>query len=52
MPIAAACQGCHDTKAAATHTQNNTTASLGESCVVCHGQNAEFPVDTVHSRTE
>ena len=50
-PIAAACQGCHDDKATAIHAVANTTA-LGESCLVCHGQNAEFSVDTVHSRTQ
>ena len=52
LPIAAACQGCHDTKSAASHAQINTTQSGGESCVVCHGQNGEFSVDTVHSRTQ
>jgi len=50
-PIAAACQGCHDDKATAIHALSNTTA-LGESCVVCHGVNAEFAVDTVHARIQ
>jgi OmcA/MtrC family decaheme c-type cytochrome len=49
-PISAACQGCHDDKATAAHTYINTTP-FGESCVVCHGQNAEFSMDKVHSRT-
>jgi OmcA/MtrC family decaheme c-type cytochrome len=48
-PISAACQGCHDTKATASHALANTT-SLGESCVTCHGINGEFSVDTVHAR--
>ncbi|HVO97944.1 MAG TPA: OmcA/MtrC family decaheme c-type cytochrome [Bryobacteraceae bacterium] len=48
-PIAAACQGCHDDKATASHALANTTA-LGEACVVCHGINGEFAVDTVHAR--
>lgn len=48
-PISAACQGCHDDKATASHTLANTT-SIGESCVVCHGINGEFAVDTVHAR--
>ena len=51
LPIAAACQGCHDDRDTASHALANTT-SLGESCVACHGQNAEFSVDRVHSRTQ
>jgi len=47
-PIAAACQGCHDDKATASHALSNTT-SLGEACVTCHGKSAEFAVDTVHA---
>ena len=48
-PIAAACQGCHDDKATASHALANTT-SLGESCVTCHGINGQFSVDSVHAR--
>lgn len=48
-PIAAACQGCHDDKATASHALSNTT-TLGEACVTCHGNGAEFSVDTVHAR--
>ena len=48
-PISAACQGCHDDKATASHTLANTTA-LGEACSVCHGIGAQFAVDTVHAR--
>ena len=51
LPTAAACQGCHDDKATASHALANTTA-IGESCAVCHGQNAEFSMDKVHSRTQ
>jgi OmcA/MtrC family decaheme c-type cytochrome len=51
-PIAAACQGCHDDKTTAGHAVHNTDAKFGESCVVCHGKNAEFAVDKVHSRTQ
>lgn len=50
-PISAACQGCHDDKSTASHAYANTTI-LGESCTVCHGQNAEFSMDKVHSRTQ
>jgi OmcA/MtrC family decaheme c-type cytochrome len=50
-PISAACQGCHDDKATASHALSNTTA-LGEACVTCHGMNAEFAVDTVHARQQ
>jgi OmcA/MtrC family decaheme c-type cytochrome len=49
-PIAAACRGCHDDKATASHALGNTT-SLGEACVVCHGIGAQFAVDTVHVHT-
>ena len=52
MPIAAACQGCHDDKKTAGHALINTDPNFGESCVVCHGKNASFAVDTVHSRTQ
>jgi OmcA/MtrC family decaheme c-type cytochrome len=48
-PIAAACLGCHDDKATASHALSNTTA-LGESCLACHGIGAQFAVDTVHAR--
>lgn len=51
QPISAACQGCHDDKATASHALSNTT-SLGEACVTCHGMNAEFAVDTVHARQQ
>lgn len=50
-PISAACQGCHDDKATASHALANTTA-IGESCATCHGQNAEFSLDKVHARTQ
>ena len=48
-PISAACQGCHDDVATASHTLANTT-SLGESCVACHSADKEFSVDRVHQR--
>jgi OmcA/MtrC family decaheme c-type cytochrome len=48
-PISAACQGCHDDKATASHALANYTP-LGESCAVCHGSNGEFAVDKVHAR--
>jgi len=50
LPIAAACQGCHDDKATASHALSNTS-TLGEACVTCHGMNGQFSVDTVHART-
>ena len=46
---AAACLGCHDTKAAAAHAYV-MTAPFGESCAACHGNNADFSVDKVHAR--
>jgi len=48
-PIASACIGCHVTPAASSHASANTTP-IGESCVVCHGPDAEFAVDKVHAQ--
>ena len=45
LPISAACMGCHDDKKTASHALSNTSDQFGESCVVCHGQNAAFAVD-------
>lgn len=48
-PISAACQGCHDDIATASHALANTTL-LGESCAACHSAGEEFSVDRVHQR--
>jgi OmcA/MtrC family decaheme c-type cytochrome len=48
-PISAACQGCHDDVATASHALANTTI-LGESCAACHKAGEEFSVDRVHQR--
>lgn len=48
-PEAAACLGCHATRAAAAHAAANTN-EIGESCASCHGLNAAFSVDRVHAR--
>ncbi|HLK66340.1 MAG TPA: OmcA/MtrC family decaheme c-type cytochrome [Bryobacteraceae bacterium] len=48
-PISAACQGCHDDIATASHALANTT-TLGESCAACHSAGEEFSVDRVHQR--
>lgn len=48
-PISAACQGCHDDQATASHALANTTA-IGESCAACHSAGMEFSVDRVHQR--
>jgi OmcA/MtrC family decaheme c-type cytochrome len=48
-PIAAACQGCHDDVATASHTLSSNT-SLGEACVACHKAGEEFSVDRAHQR--
>ena len=50
-PIAAACQGCHDDKATASHALSNTTA-LGEACAACHAAGMQFSVDAVHTKTQ
>lgn len=44
-----ACLGCHTSTQAASHALINTS-TLGESCSVCHGANAEFAVDKVHAQ--
>lgn len=46
----AACLGCHDSTAAASHALTNTSSQLGESCDVCHGRDAEFSISRVHAR--
>jgi len=48
-PIAAACQGCHDDVATASHALANTTV-LGESCAACHSAGEQFSVERVHQR--
>ncbi|MBI4903093.1 MAG: OmcA/MtrC family decaheme c-type cytochrome [Acidobacteria bacterium] len=48
-PTSAACLGCHDTQSAAAHARTQTT-SMGESCSVCHGPQAEFSVSRMHAR--
>jgi len=48
-PISAACQGCHDDLATASHALANTTV-LGESCAACHSATEQFSVDRVHQR--
>jgi OmcA/MtrC family decaheme c-type cytochrome len=49
-PISAACQGCHDDVATASHALANTTI-LGESCAACHKAGEPASVDRVHQRT-
>jgi OmcA/MtrC family decaheme c-type cytochrome len=48
-PISAACQGCHDDVATASHALANTTI-LGESCAACHKAGEPASVDRVHQR--
>jgi OmcA/MtrC family decaheme c-type cytochrome len=48
-PISAACQGCHDDIATASHALANTTI-LGESCDACHKAGEPASVDRVHQR--
>ncbi len=48
-PVTAACLGCHDSKAAASHALANTN-SLGEACGACHGASSEFSPDKAHAR--
>lgn len=48
-PTATACLGCHDSLEAAAHAIINT-ATIGESCAVCHKETADFAVSQVHAR--
>jgi OmcA/MtrC family decaheme c-type cytochrome len=48
-PTAAACLSCHDSLEAAVHALVNT-ASIGESCAVCHKETADFSVSASHAR--
>lgn len=45
----AACTGCHQSMADASHALANTT-ELGESCAACHGTSSDFSVNRVHAR--
>jgi OmcA/MtrC family decaheme c-type cytochrome len=49
LPAASACMGCHDSVEVAAHALLNT-ASIGESCSVCHKESAEFAVSKMHAR--
>ncbi|MBI3693453.1 MAG: OmcA/MtrC family decaheme c-type cytochrome [Acidobacteria bacterium] len=48
-PTAAACLGCHTSRAVFAHAYSMTTP-IGEACATCHGMNAEFSVNRVHAR--
>jgi OmcA/MtrC family decaheme c-type cytochrome len=45
-----ACLGCHDNDPSAIAHAATNTNQLGESCVVCHGPNADFSVSKMHAR--
>lgn len=47
-PVAAACLGCHDTKADAAHAVS-ATATFGEACGACHADDAQYSADVVHA---
>jgi OmcA/MtrC family decaheme c-type cytochrome len=49
LPITASCVSCHDSEPVSSHALANTT-TLGESCIVCHGEGAAFAVDFVHAQ--
>ncbi len=43
------CGSCHDSGAAASHIDANTTPGSGiESCSICHGPGRQFEVDVLH----
>ncbi len=48
LPVRAACTACHDSEAAAGHSELQTTASGIETCEVCHGPGSDSDVNQVH----
>jgi OmcA/MtrC family decaheme c-type cytochrome len=48
-PVAAACLGCHTSRAASAHASSMTTP-IGEACAACHGPGGEFAINRVHAR--
>ena len=50
-PTTAACTACHTSQEASAHASVMTSPVLGESCGVCHGQDADFSVTKEHART-
>ena len=44
----AACGACHDSPAATSHIDVNTSSSGGESCAICHGPGEALAVELVH----
>ena len=49
-PISGACLSCHNDLSAAAHADINISPNLGESCVVCHKDGADFSIDRMHAR--
>ena len=50
LPQRAACTSCHDSLMANVHATLATDSDAGiESCVVCHGADADYAVATVHT---
>lgn len=47
-PEAAACTGCHDSKAVVAHTMTTTAAGGLEACDTCHGPGSDYDVEKVH----
>ena len=47
-PVANACYGCHDTVVTLSHAAAMTT-QFGESCIACHGADAEFNPTKMHA---
>ncbi|HZM01084.1 MAG TPA: hypothetical protein VFD43_12625 [Planctomycetota bacterium] len=45
----AACNSCHDSDEATAHINTQTNAGGAEACGVCHGPDAEFSVEVMHT---
>ncbi|MDP2952923.1 MAG: cytochrome c3 family protein, partial [Chloroflexota bacterium] len=50
QPLTAACTACHTSQKAKDHAALQTTPQGSETCIICHGEGADFPVSKVHAR--
>lgn len=49
-PISTACSGCHDSASVRAHAALQTAPDGTETCIICHGEGADFAVSEAHAR--